>query len=200
MTLCPKREYFNDLAVRWDCLPGPPNAEDKLKRFVSRAAPAAARRILDVGCGTGILVEPLGNTTARIVELDSAEQMLLQSRRKSSGRVQVQHVCADAGSLPFRSASFDAILCFNVLPHLEPLAGALECMIECLERGGVLSVGHLMGSGQLNAFHASLNGPVSGDRLPSAERLAGMLKGMGAGIVCAEEAPDWYFVQARKCG
>jgi ubiquinone/menaquinone biosynthesis C-methylase UbiE len=200
MTL--KREYFNGLAELWDGFPSPPDTPGKLTRFVRQAAPPAARRILDVGCGTGILLDPLrssGASAAEVVELDSAERMLAQSRQKSDGRRSVSHVCADAGRLPFAPGSFDAILCFNALPHLEPIAAVLERMLECLRPNGVLSVGHLMGSENLNAFHASVDGPVNHDRLPTAKELAELFGRLRADVTC-EEAADWYFVQARKRG
>jgi hypothetical protein len=55
-----------------------------------------------------------------------------------------------------------------------------------------------MGSRELNAFHASLDAAVAGDRLPSAEALAEMLRGLGAEGIVAEENPDWYFVRGEK--
>jgi SAM-dependent methyltransferase len=124
--------------------------------------------------------------------------MLVQGRQKSGGQANVSHVCAEAGSLPFAAGCFDAILCFNALPHLESMAGALERMLECLQPNGVLSVGHLMGSENLNTFHSSVNGPLNHDRLPGAKDLAELLTNLSADVTCEEEAPDWYFVQARK--
>jgi len=198
-----KRDYFNGLAALWDGFPSPPDTPAKLTRFVRQAVPPTARRILDVGCGTGILLNPLrsdGAASAEVVELDSAERMLVQSRQKLDGQGNVSHVCAEAGSLPFAANSFDAILCFNALPHLEPIAAVLERMLECLHPNGVLSVGHLMGSENLNAFHASVNGPVNHDRLPTAKDLAELFGHLDAEVTCEEEAADWYFVQARRRG
>jgi ubiquinone/menaquinone biosynthesis C-methylase UbiE len=201
--MTPKREYFNELAEHWDGFPSPPDIPQKLKRFVCQAVPPTARRILDIGCGTGILLDPLRSSnaaSAEIVELDSAEKMLVQNRQKSGGCENISHICAEAGGLPFPAASFDAILCFNALPHLEPIADVLARMLECLRPAGVLSVGHLMGSENLNAFHAAVNGPVNHDHLPDAKRLARLFSNLSADVVCAEEAEDWYFVQARKRG
>jgi ubiquinone/menaquinone biosynthesis C-methylase UbiE len=201
--MTPKRDYFNGLAELWDGFQSPPDTPAKLRRFVSLAVPSTARRILDVGCGTGILLEPLrlsGVQPSLIVELDSAERMLVRNRQKLTGEQPVSHVCGDAGRLSFPDGSFDAILCFNALPHLEPIADVLERMVDCLLPFGVLSVGHLAGSENLNAFHAALDGPVNHDRLPTATDLAELLRGMNAEVVREEEAADWYLVQARKRG
>ena len=196
-----KRDYFNGLAPRWDGFPSPADAPAKIARFVSRSLPTQALRILDAGCGTGLLIGSLlaeQGGASQIVELDIAEQMLLESRRKANGHRNIGHVCADALRLPFREASFDASLCFNALPHMDPMPDALQGLLGCLRPGGILAIGHLMGSLDLNAFHANVGGVVGRDRLPSAEALGEVLRQMGAEILCCEEASDWYFVRVRK--
>lgn len=199
MNLSLKREYFNDLASRWDQLPAPPGAAASVERFVEAAVDRSARLILDAGCGTGILLPPLRRLApeCRVVEMDVAEQMLAESRKKEASARIVQ-VCGDARRPPFASGAFDAVLCFGVLPHLAPIEEALRNLLACLRPGGLLSVGHLMGSEALNALHASLGPAVAGDRLPSSERLAALLTGLGAEVARREEAPDRYLVQARR--
>ncbi|HOL73271.1 MAG TPA: class I SAM-dependent methyltransferase [Bryobacteraceae bacterium] len=193
-----KRTYFNELAPRWDELPAPPDAPEKVAHFTALAVPPGASRILDVGCGTGILVEHLGrNCAAFTVELDMAERMLALNRARSNGP-RFAHVCGDALHPPFAPGSFDAVLCFNVLPHFEPPERTLCSLVECLCPGGLLSVGHLMDSAALNAFHASLGGAVANDRLPPAPELAGLLESMGTEVIRSEEWEGWYLVQARR--
>ena len=96
-------------------------------RFVERCLGDSAKRILDVGCGTGILLPYIGQDSLRreVVELDSAEAMLVENRKKAAARI-ATHVCADARVLPFRDASFDRVICFNALPHLAPIDAALQ--------------------------------------------------------------------------
>jgi ubiquinone/menaquinone biosynthesis C-methylase UbiE len=194
-----KQRYFSELAPRWDGLPAPAGAPGKVQAFVRRAAVAGARRILDAGCGTGILLPALLEQCpeARVVELDLALDML----RVNAGRFadpRALRVCTDGARLPFPGASFDAVLCFGVLPHFEDLAAALAEMRRVLRPGGALAVGHLMGSRELNAFHRSLGQPVAGDVLPPSEELAAHLSRLGMVRIQAEEAPDWYFVRGEK--
>lgn len=194
-----KRDYFNQLAERWDGMPTPPDAPARVARFVDRAVRPGSRLILDVGCGTGVLLPALREAAgvARIVETDIAERMLAENRRKRAAGL-VEHVCAEALRMPFPEQQFDTVLCFGVLPHLGDPDAALARLWTNVKSGGVLAVGHLMGSGTLNTFHAALPAPVNQDRLPSAEAVACLLSGLGGAVLAAEDAPDWYFVAAER--
>jgi len=200
MDLDHKRTYFNDLAPRWDQLPSPPDSPAKIGRFVARSLGGSARRVLDVGCGTGILLRHMQSSDAppqQVVELDLAEAMLRENRSKPGGAL-AAHVCGEAQRPPFRQGAFDRVICFNALPHLAPVDHSLRQMLDCLQPGGLLTVGHLMGSAELNRFHSTIGGAVGEDRLPAAQELAAMLAGMGAEVVRQEEEDGWYFVQARR--
>jgi len=195
-----RRQYFNALADRWDSLPAPPDAPVRVARFVRQAIRPGDRLILDVGCGTGILLGALvgaAGPAARIVETDVAERMLAENRRKRPEEA-IARVCAEALRLPFAPAGFDAVLCFGVLPHLGEAEPALAELWRYVRPGGTLTAGHLMDSAELNAFHGALEGPVRHDRLPTAARLAEILSSLGASVRAAEEAPGWYFVAAEK--
>jgi ubiquinone/menaquinone biosynthesis C-methylase UbiE len=192
-----KRDYFNALAQRWDSIPQPPDAGERVGRFLANVVRPGDRRILDIGCGTGLLVSGLLDGPRRIVELDFAFEMLAGNKRKHADS-RVGYVCADAARLPFRGACFDLVLCFGIVPHLERPEPALKELLGLLHPGGRLAVGHLMGSETLNAFHASLDGPVNRDHLPAAAELALMFENLGARVVTAAEAADSYLVSVEK--
>jgi ubiquinone/menaquinone biosynthesis C-methylase UbiE len=195
----PRREYFNELAASWDSLPADPGAAERIRRFVERSAAARSRRILDLGCGTGVLLPHIVDLHPEVeclVEFDLAEAMLrvnAANHGAAAGRV-----CADAQCLPFVDACFDLVLCFGVLPHLDDKPSALLQLFRVLRAGGVFCVGHQKGSDALNRFHAGLQGPVRADTLPAASVLAADLSAQGAEVTCAEDGPDWYFVRAVK--
>lgn len=195
-----KRAYFDELAPRWEEMPQPPDAPERVAAFCRRACPVEARWVLDVGSGTGVLVAPLLERLgpeARLIELDFAPAMLRRAILKTTD-ARLVAICADALALPFRPELFDAVLCFGILPHLGPAAGALARLWEAVAPGGVLTIGHLMGSTELNARHRSFGGPVGEDFLPEAPEVAGLLLELGAVAVEAEDTPDGYFVRAEK--
>jgi ubiquinone/menaquinone biosynthesis C-methylase UbiE len=200
MSTVTKRRHFNELAPRWDQLPGPSDAPPKVAEFVARAGQTSAKRILDVGCGTGILVPYLLRACPQatcVVELDFADEMLRENARKVADR-RVSRLCADVQALPFPDGCFDLVLCFAVLPHLVDLEAALKELSRVLRPSGAFAVGHLMGSAELNAFHRSMGEPIAHDVLPPVESLAQRLRQLGATVASAEERPDWYFVHVVK--
>ncbi len=195
-----RREYFNELAARWDGMPRPEDAPARIRAFCRRACPPGARLVLDAGCGTGILLAALLELlepAARIVALDFAPAMLAEVGRKfPDGRV--HRVCGDARALPFPEALFDAVLCFGLLPHLGEPRRALEALWPAVRRGGVLAIGHLMGSRELNERHRSFGGPIGNDVLPEASEVAAILGELGAVAVEADEGPGGYFVSGVR--
>src|SRR5882672_2908026 len=71
-------------------------------------------RLLDVGCGTGNLLERLGGRFA-CAGCDPAEEMLRRARDRNP---EAELKVAAAEALPFENASFDAVLCIEVVRYL----------------------------------------------------------------------------------
>jgi len=196
----PKREYFNQLAPRWDAIPPREEAPAKVRRFVRQSAAGPPQLVLDVGCGTGVLLPAILETFPQatcVIEADFALAMLQENARKVRQPV-VHRVCADAAMLPVADGRFDLVLCFGILPHLADGRAALAEWLRVLKPGGAVAVGHLAGSKELNEFHGSLDAPVSSDVLPDSRSLARALVEAGAVNITAEEDAGWYFVRAEK--
>ena len=195
-----KQTYFNGLAGVWDNLPSPEDGPAGVRRFVQRSSVSEPRLILDAGCGTGVLLAALLErypNVGHVLEVDFAVDMLRENARKLPDP-RASRVCADAMRLPVGAGRLDLVLCFGLLPHLEDIDAALAEFLRVLKPGGSLAVGHLMGSRELNAFHGSLEGPVSKDTLLPARELAERLVRLGAVAVSAEEDPAWFCVRAEK--
>lgn len=190
------RQYFNDLASRWDSLPGPPDAPARVEEFLNRVAPRPGKRILDVGAGTGILAPGLAARGCSFVEFDLAEQMLTEARRKHANRPNA-YVCGDLMQLPFAGGAFDTVLCFNTLPHAKPIEEAIKSLWACVAPGGRLAIGHMMDSRSLNELHGSIGGAVARDHLPPPAEVGASLKSFGAKVLEAEESCRHYLVLAE---
>jgi demethylmenaquinone methyltransferase/2-methoxy-6-polyprenyl-1,4-benzoquinol methylase len=196
-----KQAWFDQLAPSWDSLPGQPETAARAQTFLHKVVSYQCARLLDAGAGTGVLVDPLlalPHPPRLIVELDFSPAMLGENRRKHGSRPQVRYVCASLAAPPFRSSTFDCVLVFNALPHVEDQRAALAALLGLLRPGGRLAVGHLMPSHALNAMHASIGGAVANDRLPPASGLARICASLGARVLLAEENPDEYTVLVEK--
>jgi 2-polyprenyl-6-hydroxyphenyl methylase/3-demethylubiquinone-9 3-methyltransferase len=91
--------------------------------------------ILDVGCGAGLLANPLALDGHKIWGVDQADEALEVARRHDvTGKVQYRSGQAEA--LPFADQLFDVVCCFDVLEHVtDPRAVVRECS-RVLKPGG----------------------------------------------------------------
>ena len=99
-----------------------------------------AEAVLDVGCGTGSLLETLVANAGwrRIAGIDASELYLEAARhRVTDPRIELQ--TADAAALPYPNASFDAVLSQLVLQFVSDPAAALADMRRVVRPGGVVA-------------------------------------------------------------
>lgn len=98
----------------------------------------AARRVLDVGCGTGAVTADLVDLVrpgADVVAVDVDPAMARRSRARLDG---AGVVCADGGRLPFPDGAFDAAVC-NLVLMWAPDPGALvREMARVVRPGGTV--------------------------------------------------------------
>lgn len=99
-------------------------------------------RVLDSGCGRGMYTPFLWEHARLVVGLDFSEDHLRTMLRRHGHQPLVQFLRASAEALPFRDASFDFILCTEVLEHLRDDRQALTEVARVLVPGGraVISV------------------------------------------------------------
>lgn len=92
---------------------------------------AAGAELLEVGCGTGLILDRLRPLCHRAVGVDLSPGMLALARERGLEVVQ-----GDATALPFEDGSFDVVVSFKVLPHVEDLRTALSEAARVTRPGG----------------------------------------------------------------
>jgi SAM-dependent methyltransferase len=105
-------------------------------RIADAAAVGAGDRVLDVGCGTGVLACAAAERVApdgHVVGIDPNEQMLAVARGK---RGDVEWQMGRAEALPFTNASFDAVVSQFALMFVESKSDAIGEMLRVLRPGG----------------------------------------------------------------
>ena len=100
------------------------------------------RRVLDVGCGTGGLLEEAGQRNLhpqiRVIGVDVSLAMLQLAQKKVNGTYHVSWSNAVAEYLPFPSGSFDAVVCANSFHYYRGPLRVLAEFRRVLRPGGCL--------------------------------------------------------------
>jgi 2-polyprenyl-3-methyl-5-hydroxy-6-metoxy-1,4-benzoquinol methylase len=105
---------------------------------VLRALPDEVGRVLDVGCGDGMLARQLKAKAAEVVGMDRSGR-ILSVATAAEPRSGVSYLHGDLLAAPLRPESFDAVVSVAALHHMDPAAG-LIAMRDLLRPGGRLVV------------------------------------------------------------
>jgi SAM-dependent methyltransferase len=118
------RAQFERLAPVWDSMRRP-EAFAALELGLE-ALPAAPKRVLDLGTGTGLaaFVAAQRFPEAEVVGVDLAPGMIDQARRNTPAELaeRVRFEQADAATLPFEDGAFDLVQLANMIPFFDELA------------------------------------------------------------------------------
>ncbi len=109
-------------------------------RLVAYAQIQAGQRVLDVGCGTGVVALAAARTGARVSGLDLTPGLLARARENASiAGVAIDWHEGDAEALPFEDASFDVVVSqFGHIFAPRPEV-AVSQMLRVLRPGGTLA-------------------------------------------------------------
>jgi 2-polyprenyl-6-hydroxyphenyl methylase / 3-demethylubiquinone-9 3-methyltransferase len=114
-------------------------------RFVSERVPLAGMRVLDVGCGGGLLAESLAREGAQVTAIDLAPAMIEVARlHAAAAGLTIDYRLAGAQELIRASpAAFDVVTCMEMLEHVPEPAAMLGTLAQLLKPGGALFVSTL---------------------------------------------------------
>ena len=135
-------DKFSQLAHRW----WDPNSEFKplhainplRLEWIDQHAGIAGKKVLDIGCGGGILSESMAQRGAEVTGIDLSEKALGVARLhllESGNRVDYRHVSAEA--LAEQSpGSYDIITCMEMLEHVPSPASIISACSALVKPGG----------------------------------------------------------------
>lgn len=178
---------------------------DNLVGSIERQLNRAPGQILDVGAGTGALLERLHARypDARLAGVDIALNMCLRMRQKLGPACSA--VNGDAEKLPFKSEAFDLAVSASVLQWVEDLPAALNEMRRVVRPGGDISLSFFSHGtlGELQHCFRDAISRCSPDNNPKKSRLhvfrtvddvTSIVEGMDFErfVVTVETEVDWY--------
>ncbi|MDF0601613.1 bifunctional 2-polyprenyl-6-hydroxyphenol methylase/3-demethylubiquinol 3-O-methyltransferase UbiG [Psychromarinibacter sp. C21-152] len=108
-------------------------------RDLADPSPFAGLRILDIGCGGGLLAEPMARLGAEVVGADAAERNIPVARihaEQSGLEIDYRHTTAEA--LAEAGEQFDAVLNMEVVEHVSDPPAYLAACQRLLKPGGIM--------------------------------------------------------------
>ena len=131
--------FFDERAGGWDA--GMVRSDEKIGRILDNAKVTAGSRVLDIACGTGVLIgDYLRRNVESVTAVDISPEMIRIAREKFP-QENVRFVCGDAETAPL-GEGFDAIVIYNAFPHFPDPERLVARLAALLAPGGRLTVAH----------------------------------------------------------
>jgi len=134
---------FSDLAHRWwdpESEFRPLHQINPLRlEWINGIAPLQGKKVLDVGCGGGILTDAMARLGAQALGIDLAAKSLkvaqLHALEAQTPNVQYREVAVEALAAE-QPASFDVVTCMEMLEHVPDPASIVRACAQLVKPGG----------------------------------------------------------------
>lgn len=106
--------------------------------YVDERSPLAGKRVLDIGCGGGILSEAMAKAGAEVTGIDMGEAPLNVARSHAAGEgltIDYQRSTAEAFAEK-HAASFDIVTCMEMLEHVPDPGSVMQSCRQLVKPGG----------------------------------------------------------------
>ena len=158
--------FFDKAAKTWD--------EEMIKDNViinlilDNASVAKGKDVLDVACGTGVLVPfYLEREVGFVTAVDFSDEMIKIASGKFSDE-RVNFICGDIMEIQLNK-KFDCIVVYNAFPHFPDSEGLIVRLSSLLNKGGSLAIAHGMSREKINMHHDACAKGVSKGLMEAAE-------------------------------
>lgn len=140
-------QFYDELGDRWyeddTHIIALLRAESKLKidyvrEVFRREKVEAGARLLDIGCGGGLISNPLAKLGFEVFGIDQSASSLATAKRRASPGSKVQYAEGNAYQLDFPDRSFDTVMLLDFLEHVDDPARAVKEALRVLKPDGIL--------------------------------------------------------------
>lgn len=102
-------------------------------------SPLAGLRILDIGCGGGLISEPLARLGATVTGIDPAPENIATARQHAEPQgLNINYRACRAEDLVASGETFDAVVCLEVVEHVPDPGAFIATCAELVRPGGML--------------------------------------------------------------
>ena len=164
MEKCDVIAFFDRCAAFWD--ETTIRSEDVLTKILDHAGIVPGVDVLDVACGTGVLIpDYFERKAASVTGIDISPEMAMRASEKFP---QAEIICADVEEYAF-GRQFDIVMVYNAFPHFPDPKRLIERLASLVGIGGRLSIAHGMSPEKLAQHHAGSAQCVSIDLIDAHE-------------------------------
>ena len=164
-------QFFDTCAPEWDA--NMIRNDEVINKILDNACVYEGKDILDVACGTGVLIaDYLDRNVNTVTAIDISPKMVKIAKDKFH-QENVRIICGDVETEEFER-KFDCIMVYNAFPHFPEPEHLIATLVSHLKEGGTLTIAHGMSRAQIDGCHTGSAGKVS-VRLMSEETLAELL-------------------------
>jgi 2-polyprenyl-6-hydroxyphenyl methylase/3-demethylubiquinone-9 3-methyltransferase len=101
-------------------------------------------KILDIGCGGGLLSEPMSRLGAKVTGIDASEKNIkIANAHLKKSKLKINYICASPESLKTTKEQFDVILNMEIVEHVEDVELFIKKSSELLKKKGLMFVATL---------------------------------------------------------
>jgi 2-polyprenyl-6-hydroxyphenyl methylase/3-demethylubiquinone-9 3-methyltransferase len=116
-------------------------AANHFDRDTRNLAPFAGLSLVDIGCGGGLLTEPMARLGFSVLGIDAAEgSVAAAADHAQASQVPARYRCADAEALATEGMAFDVVLCMEIIEHVADPSSFLAVCSTLLKPGGLMFV------------------------------------------------------------
>ena len=136
-------DKFAALANRWWDADGPQKPLHALNpvrlQYVAERAALRGARVLDIGCGGGLICEPLARLGGRVTGIDAADRNVATARLHAAGQnLAIDYRATTAEAMVESGARFDIVLALEIVEHVADVDLFLQSVGELAKPGGLV--------------------------------------------------------------
>lgn len=151
-------EFFDMCAPEWDA--DMIRNDEIINMILDNAKVCEGKDILDVACGTGVLIpDYLERNVKSVTAIDISTEMIKIAREKFL-QENVIFMCDDVETAVF-GQKFDSIVVYNAFPHFPNPENLIKVLVSHLKDGGMLTVAHGMSRVQIDKHHSGKASKIS---------------------------------------